>query len=326
MVSRKPESKSVRILVTGGAGYIGSVLTGELLKLGHKVTVLDNFMYGQNSLVGYCNNPDLEIVRGDIRDSRKDGAMYDLISQKYDAIIHLAAIVGMPACDRDRVGAETVNFVAVWEMCNLIRALSPATKILFPNTNSGYGIGQKGIYCTEKTPLKPISFYGRLKCAAEKEIMTMENAVSLRLATVFGCSLRMRLDLLVNDMVYRAVRDGYVVLYESHFKRNYIHILDVAGAFVHCLKNWESMRGQVYNVGLSDANLSKMELCREIKKQVPRLQIIENEVGKDSDRRNYIVSNEKIEMTGWKPKKSLQEGIAELIRAYKMPVNGGSNV
>lgn len=323
MVSGK---QSLNILVTGGAGYIGSVLTGELLKAGHSVTVLDNFMYGQSSLIGYCNNPNFELVKGDVRSNPGEvGIMHKLIKRKYDAIFPLAAIVGMPACDKDRTVAEAVNLTAIWELCNSVRILSPDAKVVFPNTNSGYGIGQKDIYCTEETPLTPISFYGRLKCAAELEIMTMPNAVALRLATVFGCSPRMRLDLLVNDMVYRAVHDGYIVLYEAHFKRNYIHVLDVAGAFIHCLENWDKAKGQIFNVGLSEANLSKFELCQEIKKQVPNLQIIQNEIGKDPDKRNYIVSNEKIEKTGWKPTKSLQDGITELIKAYQMPISGGRN-
>lgn len=323
MVSRK---QRLNILVTGGAGYIGSVLVGELLKAGHKVTVLDNFMYGQSSLVGYCSNPDFELIRGDVRSNPGEaGIMHELIKRKYDAIFPLAAIVGMPACDKDRTAAEAINMTAIWELCNSVRVLSPEAKVIFPNTNSGYGIGQKDIYCTEETPLTPISFYGRLKCAAEKEIIILPNAVALRLATVFGCSPRMRIDLLVNDMVYRAVSDGYLVLYEAHFKRNYIHVLDVAGAFIHCLENWEKMKGQVYNVGLSSANLSKLELCQEIQKQVPNFTIYQDGKGKDPDKRNYIVSNEKVEKTGWKPTKSLQDGIAELIKAYQMPVSGGKN-
>jgi nucleoside-diphosphate-sugar epimerase len=323
VVSGKPGS--LNILVTGGAGYIGSVLVGELLKLGHKVTVLDNFMYGQSSLIGYCNNPNFELVKGDVRSNTGErGILHKLIERKFDFIFPLAAIVGMPACDKDRQTAQAVNFMAIWEMCNAITALKPETKVIFPNTNSGYGVGQKDIYCTEETPLKPISFYGRLKCEAEKEIIDRCDAVIFRLATVFGCSPRMRLDLLVNDMVYKAVKDGYVVLYEAHFKRNFIHILDVAGAFIHAMNHWEEMHGQIYNAGLSSANLSKMELCQEIKKQVPEFYIVEAGIGKDVDQRNYIVSNEKLEKTGWKPAKSLQDGISELVKAYQMPVSGGN--
>ena len=326
MVSRKSKSGNLKILVTGGAGYIGSVLVGELLKLGHRVTVLDNFMYGQDSLVGYCNNPDFELIKGDVRSNPGEvGLIHSLVKRKFDAIFPLAAIVGMPACDRDRMAAESINFTAIWEMCNALDSLSPDTKVIFPNTNSGYGIGQEDIFCTEETPLKPISFYGRLKCEAEKTLIDRCDAVVFRLATVFGCSPRMRLDLLVNDMVYRAVNDGYILLYEAHYKRNYIHILDVAGAFIHGMDHWDEMHGQVYNAGLSNANLSKLELCQEIKKQVPEFTIYKDGKGKDPDQRNYIVSNEKLEKTGWKPTKTLPDGIAELIKAYQMPISGGKN-
>lgn len=322
MVSGK--SGSLNILITGGAGYIGSVLVGELLKQGHKVTVLDNFMYGQSSLISYCNNTNLELIRGDVRsEAGERGLVHKLIEREFDYVFPFAALVGMPVCERDKLAAQTVNFEAIWEMNNAITIMAPNTRVIFPNTNSGYGIGQKDIYCTEKTPLKPISFYGRLKCEAEKDVIDRCDAVVFRLATVFGCSPRMRLDLLVNDMVYKALNDGYVVLYEAHFKRNYVHILDVVGAFMHAMDNWDAMRGQIYNVGLSSANLSKMELCQEIKKQVPEFYIAEAGIGKDVDQRNYIVSNEKLEKTGWLPKKTLQDGITELIKAYQMPVNGG---
>lgn len=317
MVSEKHSDGKVKVLVTGGAGYIGSVLVAELLKKGYQVSVVDSFMYGQNSLTGLCSNPDLEIIRGDVRDLE---LMKEIVKDK-DFVLPLACLVGVPACAKDKIAAESTNFWAIQNMCSKLDGLSPKTKIIFANTNSGYGVGQGNIYCTEETPLKPISFYGRLKCKAEDSVMERGNAVSLRLATVFGTSPRMRLDLLVNDMVYRAVRDRFVVLYEAHFKRNYIHIYDVARAFVYVMQHWDKMKDEVYNVGLSDANLSKMELCLEIEKQIPDLQIIENEFGKDPDKRNYIVSNEKIEKAGWKPTKALQDGISELIKAYQMPIN-----
>jgi len=300
-----------KILVTGGAGYIGSVLVPELLKEGYEVIVIDNFMYKQNSLLDCCYDKKLKIIRGDARDE-------NLIS-KYikgvDYIFPLACITGAPACNRDPVGAETTNLGAIKI---LLKIRSKNQKIIFPTTNSGYGIGKEGIYCDENTPLNPISLYGKLKVEAEKAILDGGNSITLRLATVFGISPRMRLDLLVNDFVYRAVNDRFIVLFESHFKRNYIHIRDVARAFIHCLKNFEKMKNEPYNLGLDEANLSKKELCEEIKKQIPDIVFIESEIGEDPDKRNYIVSNAKIAKTGFKPKYSLEEGIAELIKGYQI--------
>lgn len=303
-----------RILVTGGAGYIGSVLVPALLEKGHEVIVLDNFMYNQNSLLDRCHNPLLRIVRGDVRNEDLFG---NLVRQS-DTIIPLACIVGAPACDKDPIAARTTNLDAIK---NILKFRTRSQPVIYPNTNSGYGIGQEGIYCDETTPLNPISLYGKLKVQAEQEILTAGNAITLRLATVFGISPRMRLDLLVNDFVYRAVNDHFVVLFESHFKRNYIHIRDVANAFVHCVENFDTMRNQTYNVGLSNANLSKWELCEEIKKQIPEFYFHEAEVGEDLDKRNYIVSNQKIEGTGFRPQCSLQDGIAELIKGYQIVRN-----
>lgn len=301
----------MRILVTGGAGYIGSILVPVLLGKGHEVTVLDNFMYNQTSLLDCCQDENLTIIRGDVRDE-------DLVSRclkETDAIFPLAGIVGAPACDRDPVAAQTINFDAVRM---LLKMRNKDQMIIFPTTNSGYGVGQKGVYCTEETPLNPISLYGRLKVELEKLLLEAGNCITLRLATVFGISPRMRLDLLVNDFTYRAVTDRFLVLFESHFKRNYIHVRDVAKAFIHCLENFEKMKDEPYNVGLSDANLSKWELCEEIKKQVPDFYFVEAEIGEDIDKRDYIVSNEKIEATGFKPVYSLQHGIAELIKGYQI--------
>jgi len=298
-----------RILVTGGAGYIGSVLTPEFLKCGHAVTVIDNFRYNQNSLLNCCYYPRLTIVRGDVRDK-------NLVAKHLagaDVILPLACLVGAPLCAREPNEARAVNLEAIKL---LLRLRSAEQMIIFPTTNSGYGLGSKDTYCTEETPLKPISLYGRLKVEAEKRILDAGNSIALRLATVFGISPRMRLDLLVNDFVWRAVNDGYIVLFQAHFKRNYIHIRDVARAFIHCLWNFDSMKNEVYNVGLSDANLSKIQLCEEIKKQIPNFYFVEAEVGEDTDKRNYIVSNEKIEKTWFRPKVSLEEGIAELLKGY----------
>lgn len=300
----------MKILVTGGAGYIGSVLVPILVEKGHEVTVIDNFMYKQTSLLDSCYKDNLTIINGDARDKK---LISKHLKEDADLIIPLACIVGAPACNRDPIAAKTINYDAI-KM--ILDTRKKNQKIIFPTTNSGYGIGQKDIYCTEETPLKPISLYGRIKVEIEKEILKARNSITLRLATVFGISPRMRLDLLVNDFTYRAITDRFIVLFESHFKRNYIHIRDVAMAFIHCLENFEDMKDEPYNVGLSNANLSKWELCEEIKKQVPDFYFIEAKVGEDPDKRDYIVSNEKIESTGFKPKYSLPQGISELIKGY----------
>ena len=300
----------MHILVTGGAGYIGSILVPALLAEGHSVTVLDSFLYNQTSLLDCCNNPNLAIVRGDVRDER---VVLPLLA-KADAVMPLACLVGAPLCAQKPIEARSVNLDAI---LMLLRHASPAQLFVSPTTNSGYGVGQAGVYCTEETPMNPISLYGRLKVELEKALLD-HGAVSLRLATVCGISPRMRLDLLVNDFTYRAVMDRFIVLFEAHFKRNYIHVRDVARAFLHALAHFDSMKGQPYNVGLSDANLSKMELCLEIKKQVPDFTIMEAPVGKDPDQRNYIVSNDKIEATGFRPQVSIQSAIAELIKGYQV--------
>ncbi len=306
------ENKPLKILITGGAGYIGSVLVPELLKQGHEVTVIDNFMYNQPSLLDSCHYKTLKIARGDVRNEK---LMAQHIKEK-DFIIPLACLVGAPLCDRDPIAARNINLEAIK---TILRLREPHQKIIFPNTNSGYGRQQEGTsFCDENTPLEPISLYGQLKVEAEKAILESGNGITLRLATVFGISPRMRLDLLVNDFVYRALNDRFIVLFESHFKRNYIHVRDVVSAFIHCMNNFELLKNQPYNVGLSDANLSKLELCQEIKKQLPDFVFIESSIGEDPDKRDYIVSNEKIEKTGFKTQVSLQEGIAELIKGYQV--------
>ena len=299
------------ILVTGGAGYLGSTMVPDLLAAGHKVTVLDNFMYGQASLNHVCHNPNFDVVKGDIR---IESTIVPLL-KKADIVIPLAAYVGAPLCSKDPVGAQTINHDAILMM---LKHVSKSQRILMPTTNSAYGTGAENNFCTEESPLNPISKYAIDKVAIEKELMQHPNAISFRLATVFGMSPRMRLDLLVNDFTYRAVNDRFVVLFESHFKRNYIHVRDVSRAFQHGIANFDTMRGQIYNVGLSDANVSKYELCEHIQKLLPSFVFIEAAIGKDPDQRNYIVSNAKIEATGYRPAVSLDQGLAELIKGYVM--------
>ncbi len=302
---------SLHFLVTGGAGYIGSVFVPQLLARGYAVTVVDNFQFGQSSLLDSCHYDTLQVVRGDVRDER---LMKPLLA-KADVIVPLACLVGAPLCAQRPIEARTINLDAI-KM--LIDASSKEQRFLSPTTNSGYGVGEEGIHCTEESPLRPVSLYGVLKVELEKHLMDSGRAISFRLATAFGVSPRMRVDLLVNDFTYRAVTDRFVVLFEAHFKRNYIHVRDVARAFLHGLDHWDTMKAQPYNVGLSDANLSKMELCQAIKRHVPEFTILEAPVGKDPDQRNYIVSNEKLEKTGYEPQFKLDWGIRELIKAYQV--------
>ena len=302
---------AMNILVTGGAGYLGSSMVPELLAAGHNVTVLDNFMYQQNSLAHVCHLKSFRVVRGDIR-------MEDLLLpllRKADVVIPLAAYVGAPLCARDPFGATSVNHTAILMMLD---HLSPQQIVLMPTTNSAYGTGDENNFCTEESPLRPISQYAIEKVKVEQALMQHAKAISFRLATVFGMSPRMRIDLLVNDFTYRAVHDRFVVLFESSFKRNYIHVRDVTRAFMHALANQDRMLGRIYNVGLSDANVSKRELCEHIQQQIPQFEFLEAPVGKDPDQRNYIVSNAKIEATGFKPAHSLDAGIEDLIKGFTM--------
>ncbi len=305
---------SYNILVTGGAGYLGSTMVPDLLVAGHKVTVLDNFMFKQASLNHCCHHPNFTIVKGDIR--QKDTML--ALMKEADVIIPLAALVGAPLCNLDPIGATTINHDAIELMLKL---LSKDQIVLMPTTNSAYGTGDEDNYCNEESPLRPISQYAIEKVEIEKELMQHPNAISFRLATVFGMSPRMRIDLLVNDFTYRAVNDRFVVLFESHFKRNYIHVRDVSRVFQHALDNHNTMKGEIYNVGLSDANVSKKELCEHIQKQLPEFIFIDEQIGKDPDQRDYIVSNEKIESTGFRTEFSLDRGIGELIKGYKMISN-----
>ena len=305
---------SYNILVTGGAGYLGSTMVPDLLQLGHRVTVLDSFMYKQASLNHVCHHPNFSVVKGDIR---IEGVMAPLL-KKADIVIPLAALVGAPMCSQDPVGATTVNHDAIALMLKL---LSRQQWVLMPTTNSAYGTGDTNNFCTEESPLNPISLYAKEKVGIEKELLQRDNAISFRLATVFGMSPRMRIDLLVNDFTYRAVHDRFVVLFESSFKRNYVHVRDVSRVFQHAIANFDKMKGQIYNVGLSDANVSKKELCERIQKQVQDFVFLDAPVGKDPDQRNYVVSNAKVEATGFKPMYSLDMGINDLIKGYTMIKN-----
>ena len=304
-------SHAQRVLVTGGAGYLGSVLCERLLGAGHKVTVLDNLAFGQRSLFHLCHHPHFDFVFGDARDKAK----VETLVSKADAIIPLACLVGAPLCDRDPDTALAVNLEAIR---TIERARSPSQLIVYPTTNSGYGTKTGDVYCDEDTPLEPISLYGRTKVDAEALLLDAPNTITLRLATVFGVSPRMRLDLLVNHFTYAAHTDGYLVIFEKDFKRNYIHIRDVADCFVHCIDNAQSMVGKPYNAGLDDANLSKEELAREIQKQVPEFYLHFAEIGSDPDKRNYIVSNRRLAEAGFEAKRQLETGIQELLVAYRM--------
>jgi nucleoside-diphosphate-sugar epimerase len=302
---------SKTVLITGGAGYLGSTLAEHLLDQGYEVTVFDNLMYKQLSLLHLFKREMFRFVKGDVRDKTQ----LQLLVAENDVIIPLAAIVGMPACKDNPKLAIDVNFIQIKDIVDVLR---DNQKLIIPNTNSQYGSSDNII--TEDSPFQPLSLYAQTKCDAEDYVLSKGNGVVLRLATVFGASPRMRQDLLVNDFTYKAVTDGYLVLFEAHFKRNYIHVQDIAQTFQFMIEHYDTCRGQVYNVGLSDANLSKLELAETIKKYIPNLVIKQDEFKEDFDKRNYIVSNEKIEKIGWRPKFSVDYGIKQLINVYQMTV------
>lgn len=302
---------STRILVTGGAGYLGSVLCQHLLDAGHRVTVIDNLMYGQPGLFHLCADRRFDFVRGDVRDE----AVMRRLVKDVDVLIPLAAVVGAPACDRDPSLAQSVNLDAI-RLLNRLR--SPSQLVVFPNTNSGYGTKSGAGHCTEETPLEPISLYGRTKVQAELELLDSPNAITLRLATVFGMSPRMRLDLLVNHFVWAAVTDRYLVVFEKDFKRNYVHVRDVADCMLHCIERAVKMAGRPYNVGLESANLSKEHLALKVKEYVPDFYVHFAAVGTDPDKRDYVVSSQRLRDTGFVARRTLDEGIQELLKGYRM--------
>ncbi len=297
--------------IPGGAGYIGSVLVETLLERGDQVTVVDNFFFGQTSLLHLIRNPKLKLIKGDIRDTE----LMKTCLARADVIVPLAALVGAPLCDREPTLSQEVNFTASRA---LIAMAGTQQMLVMPTTNSAYGSGDASHFCDENSALNPISTYARMKVDLEDFLLSKPNAISFRLATVFGVSPRMRLDLLVNDFTYRAMANGHISLFEGHFKRNYIHVRDVVKVFLHATDNFSGMRGQVYNVGLSTANISKLQLCEEIKKQIHSFTFSEIENGRDPDQRNYIVSNAKIEATGYAPDYTLTHGIAEIIKSYPL--------
>lgn len=299
----------MKILITGGAGFIGSLLTERLLKLGYFVTVLDNLYYNQISLISLSHWENYNFIYGDVGDLE----LLKKLVNSHDIIIPLAAIVGTTACDKDQGLAIVVN---EYQICNIVSWLSPYQKLIYPHTNSQYGSSDKVI--TENSPFEALSVYADTKCNAEKCVLDSGNGVALRLSTNFGVSPRMRLDLLVNDFVYKAVTEKCLTLFESHFTRSYIHVRDVVNTFVFMIDNYTACNNNAYNVGLSKQNLTKLELAELIKTFIPDLHIVQCEYKADPDKRNYIISNEKLEKLGWKPKFRIEDGIRELIQAYKL--------
>ena len=307
----------MKILITGGAGFLGSVITEKLLNSNHEVTVLDNMMYNQTSSIVYSHNKLFNFVFGDVRDTE----LLKKLVLEHDLIIPLAAIVGFPACERDKDLATAINYEHVRVVCEVAKENNK--RVVYPNTNSGYGIGENG-ECTEESPLNPISHYGVTKVNAEREVLGI-GGISLRLATVFGTSPRMRMDLLVNEFVYKALTDKYITLFERKFVRNFIHIRDVALVFEKMINEYETHSGEVFNVGLSKANLTKQQLCETIKEQIPSFEIFHNDNFEDPDKRDYVVSNLKLEKVGWSPNYTLEDGIEELIKTYTILIKNLSS-
>ena len=300
----------MKVLITGGAGYIGSELTQYFLDDGHEVVVYDRLMFGPDSLLRYTIYPNFTFVKGDVRDTN---SLLKYIT-KADIIIPLAALVGFPLCRDNPREAEEVNHkVNAW----IARNKSNDQIVIYPCTNSGYGVGEQGKFCTEESPLKPISLYGQTKVAAEKEYQNVENHVTFRLATVFGPSSRMRTDLLVNNFVLKALREKILVLYEHEYMRNYVHLHDMCRSFKFVIDNWDYCKNETYNVGNDAINMNKLHLAEKIKEQVP-LEIIFAEFTQDLDKRDYIVSSQKFYDKGFECKYNLETGISQLIKAYSI--------
>jgi len=299
-----------KILITGGAGYIGSMLCTKLINFGYQVTVVDLLKYNKSSLNHLYFYKNFKLIVGDIRNKK---LMKKLI-KKNDFIIPLAGLVGAPLCDKYKKDAISTNLKSIKTLRKIVTSKN---KIIFLTSNSGYGIGEKNKFCTEESPLKPISLYGKTKCEAESEILKTKNYVCFRLATVFGQSYRMRSDLLVNNFVFNAVKSKKLTIFEPHFRRNFIHVKDVVNAIIFTIKNFSKLRSNVYNLGLSTANITKIMLAKKIKKQYKKLKITIVKNKSDPDKRDYFVSNQKIEKKGFKAKISLDNGIKELIQIFK---------
>ena len=308
----------MKILLTGGAGYIGSLLATELVNKGHKLTVIDRVDFNLQALNHLFYNKNFEFIRKDLLKIKFN----ELKIKKYDLVIPLAALVGAPLCAKKPREAKKINQLWIEE---LVDNLKKNQKIIYPTTNSGYGVGEKDKYCNENSPLKPISLYGKTKVASENVILSHNNSISFRLATIFGCSYRMRTDLMVNNFTLRALKEKKLEIFEPHFRRNFIHIRDVINAFMFSIENFNKMKGEVFNLGLSNANLTKLELANKIKKYIPHLKIIKVFNRKDPDQRDYFVSNKKIESMGFKAKINLDQGILELLKLYNVNKNFVNN-
>tara|TARA_Y100001936_G_C16006807_1_gene631230 strand:+ start:471 stop:1406 length:936 start_codon:yes stop_codon:yes gene_type:complete len=300
-----------KILITGGGGYVGSMLTTILVNLGHHVSVIDLMKYDKGSLNHLYYHKNFKLIQKDIRDKK---IMKKLIRQN-EYIIPLAALVGAPLCDKNKKEAVSINYDSIKSLVSLS---TKKNKIIFLTTNSGYGVGEKNKFCDENSPLRPISLYGRTKCDAEKEVMKFKNCICFRLATVFGFSYRMRTDLLVNNFVYNAMQTKRLTIFEPHFRRNFIHIRDVVSAIVYSINNFKKLRSNVYNLGLSSANISKLMLAKKIRKQMKNLKVTIVKNKKDPDKRDYFVSNRKIEKKGFKAKILLETGIDELMTLFEV--------
>ena len=298
-----------KILITGGGGYIGSMLTTELVNLKYDVTVIDKLKYDKSALDHLYFNKNFRLINEDVRSLK-------ILKQhinKNEFIIPLAALVGAPLCEKNKKEAVSTNFEAIKK---ILTNLNAKNKLIYLTTNSGYGIGEKNKYCNEESPLKPMSLYGKTKCDSEIEVMKKKNSITFRLATVFGASYRMRSDLLVNNFVQRAVNDNFIDVYEPNFRRNFIHIRDVVRGIIYSIKNFDKLKSDIFNLGLSSANITKIDLVKKIKKQISTLKIKVIKNKSDPDKRDYFVSNKKIEKKGFKASISLDQGINELIKVF----------